>query len=86
MPVALNYPPSYALQTWHDYRNFGLLPEAGGINDQCPLWYADMHALNRRYAYLLYQHREQGDDDDFAAGVNGPDLDWETVFRREHGE
>lgn len=45
----LYYPIAYVLRTWEAYRQFGVLPEAGGINDQCPRWWDDVQTMNRRY-------------------------------------
>lgn len=47
----LNYPVSYALETWHNWRNHGVYPEAGGYNDQDEALIADWSVLNRRYAW-----------------------------------
>ena len=50
--MLLNYPLSYALATWADYRR-GLLPRAGGLDDQDVGWYADMQAITRRYNWHM---------------------------------
>jgi len=43
------YPIGYLLRTWEAYRQFGVLPDAGGINDQCPRWWDDVQTMNRLY-------------------------------------
>lgn len=63
----LNNPRDYALRTWYDYNEHGLLPEAGGINDQDPLWYDDIHTLNLRYSTIA--RRLSGNNRDIFSGL-----------------
>lgn len=78
--MLLNYPLSYALATWADYRR-GLLPRAGGLDDQDVGWYADMQAITRRYnwhiARLSDDERERDlDASDFGAVAGIARTEW----------
>lgn len=45
----LHYPLPYAISTWQRYREHGLLPAAGGYDDQLAVWVEDMNMLDGRY-------------------------------------
>lgn len=48
------YPLDYVLMTWQEKRNHGILPEAGGLNNQdWRLVYHDWPLLNQRYNRLM---------------------------------
>lgn len=57
-----HYPRWYVLKTWHQYRNHGVLPEAGGWNDQpARLVNDDWGYLNWCYTYAMEQVRGEED-------------------------
>lgn len=60
-PLRLNTPLWYALATWVDYQR-GLLPRAGGLDDQDAAWYADMQAITARYNWHARRVADEGED------------------------
>lgn len=75
------FPIIYLMRTWDAYRSFGVLPDAGGINDQNPRWWDDINRLNRRYAYIkqqLQMQQEAADEVNKLIGdTNGPN--WQGI-------
>lgn len=70
------FPLDYLMRTWDAYRNFGVMPEAGGINDQNPRWWDDINRLNRRYSLIkrnLEAQQEAADEVEKIVGnTNAP--------------
>lgn len=51
--AGLYYPLSYVLDTWLFFREHGVMPEQGGVNDQDPrLIFHDWRVVQNRYAYI----------------------------------
>ena len=45
----LHYPMAYVIKTWMAYRNWGILPSAGGYDDQDEMLMQDWQTLTIRY-------------------------------------
>lgn len=58
------YPIDYLIKTWDAYRSYGVLPAAGGIDDQDPKWWQDINRLSSRFALIKrgLQEHKSGDD------------------------
>jgi hypothetical protein len=85
-----NFPREYAVSTWHQYRVHGVLPEAGGWNDQpSRLVEDDWGYLNWWYNYALEQvsddDNEQPQDDETMRGLinsmAGTSMGWDELTR-----
>lgn len=49
----LYYPLSYVLDTWLFFREHGVMPEPGGVNDQDPrLIFHDWRVVQNRHGYI----------------------------------
>lgn len=66
-PIAdpgFNYPMDYLIRTYSWLKQFHVLPEAGGLNDQDALWIADIELYSGMRAqasreYLEYKSEQQ---------------------------
>jgi hypothetical protein len=56
----LHYPFAYVAQTWQAYRRFGVLPVAGGYNDQDEFLMQDWQTLDTRYQLKLQESKTGG--------------------------
>lgn len=65
------FPIDYLLRTWDAYRNHGVLPDAGGINDQNPKWWVDINRLARRFALIKRDLKEAQDAQEALQGLTG---------------
>jgi hypothetical protein len=58
----LNYPIQYIMQTWSMLRNHGILPRAGGFNDQDARWIEDIMQINALYASVVEEIRPEAEN------------------------
>jgi hypothetical protein len=79
----------YALRTWADYHQHGLMPRPGGYDAQDVAWAADMQALTSRYNWHVRQllnEDEPGaerdlDVDEYVGAIAGvSQTDWRDVL------
>lgn len=69
------FPIDYLLKTWDAYRSHGVLPDAGGINDQNPKWWSDINRLGRRFAHIKRDMQEDKEAQDTLHGMMGQSSD-----------
>jgi len=80
----LYYPLDYVIETYDVFRNFGVMPESGGYNDQDPHWWHDIRTIQRRISLIKSRLRNELDEKDVFEGLlpSGDDTptDWRDVI------